>query len=65
MDALPFEDEALDVMWPEGAFYNVGLGKGIAAWKRYLSPGGLLVASEITWLTNFRPAEIQEHWHSE
>lgn len=65
MDDLPFADEELDVIWSEGAIYNIGFKKGAAEWRRFLKPGGLLVASEITWLTNSRPAALQEHWDSE
>jgi ubiquinone/menaquinone biosynthesis C-methylase UbiE len=57
MQRLPFEDEEFDVIWSEGAIYNIGFEKGIADWKRYLKPGGLLVASDMTWLTNSRPSE--------
>ena len=65
MEVLPFEDEEFDVIWSEGAIYNIGFGKGVADWKRYLKPGGLLIASEITWLTNSRPSELQDHWNNE
>lgn len=65
MDALPFADASLDVIWSEGAIYNVGFEWGISQWRRFLRPGGLLVASEITWLTADRPAEIQDHWENE
>ncbi len=65
MDNLPFETEAFDVIWSEGAIYNIGFARGVAEWKRYLKPGGLLIASEITWTTKARPAELQNHWESE
>ncbi|RFA32936.1 class I SAM-dependent methyltransferase [Alkalilimnicola ehrlichii] len=65
MEQLPFEYEEFDVIWSEGAIYNIGFEKGIADWKRYLKPGGLLIASEITWLTNSRPSELQDHWNNE
>jgi len=65
MDNLPFADRELDVIWSEGAIYNIGFEKGVAGWRRYLKPGGVLVASEITWITDSRPAELQEHWDSE
>ncbi|MEJ2491746.1 MAG: methyltransferase domain-containing protein, partial [Desulfuromonadales bacterium] len=65
MEELPFEDEQFDVIWSEGAIYNIGFNKGIADWRRYLKPGGLLVASEITWTTSSRPSELQSHWDSE
>jgi ubiquinone/menaquinone biosynthesis C-methylase UbiE len=30
MDDLPFADEELDVIWSEGAIYNIGFEKGVA-----------------------------------
>lgn len=65
MEQLPFDDEAFDVIWSEGAIYNIGFEKGVADWKRYLRPCGLLIASEITWITKSRPAELQNHWNNE
>ncbi|MGM0403919.1 MAG: class I SAM-dependent methyltransferase [Thermodesulfobacteriota bacterium] len=65
MDNLPFGDEEYDVVWSEGAIYNIGFEKGITDWNRYLKVGGRLVVSEITWITDSRPSEIQRHWESE
>jgi ubiquinone/menaquinone biosynthesis C-methylase UbiE len=65
MDNLPFADEELDVIWSEGAIYNIGFEKGVSGWRRYLKTGGLLVASEITWITDSRPTALQNHWDSE
>lgn len=65
MDCLPFDEEAYDVIWSEGAIYNMGFKNGINDWKRFLKPGGLLVVSEITWTTNNRPFEIEEYWAAE
>jgi ubiquinone/menaquinone biosynthesis C-methylase UbiE len=65
MDNLPFANEELDIIWSEGAIYNIGFEKGVAEWRRFLKAGGLLVASEITWLTDSRPTELQAHWDGE
>ncbi|MCF8474154.1 MAG: methyltransferase domain-containing protein [Emcibacter sp.] len=64
MDNLPFEDEEFDVIWSEGAIYNIGFKKGITYWKRFLKPGGLLAVSEITWTHATRPTELQQYWES-
>jgi SAM-dependent methyltransferase len=65
MDNLPFDEEGLDVIWSEGAIYNIGFEKGVVDWRRFLKAGGLLVASEITWITDSRPAELQNYWDGE
>lgn len=65
MDNLPFRDEAYDVIWSEGAIYNIGFEKGVKDWNRYLKAGGRLVVSEITWITASRPSELQKYWKSE
>jgi ubiquinone/menaquinone biosynthesis C-methylase UbiE len=65
MDNLPFDDEEYDVIWSEGAIYNIGFEKGIKEWKRFLKTGGLLIVSEITWISAIRPSELQEYWKNE
>jgi ubiquinone/menaquinone biosynthesis C-methylase UbiE len=65
MDNLPFAEEELDVIWSEGAIYNIGFEKGVSDWRRFLKTGGFLVASEITWITDSRPSELQDYWESE
>ncbi|MEE4249925.1 MAG: methyltransferase domain-containing protein [Alcanivoracaceae bacterium] len=65
MDALPFNEEEFDVIWSEGAIYNIGFQRGIVDWRRYLKPDGLLIVSEITWTTSSRPSELQSHWDRE
>ncbi|MDX9786945.1 MAG: methyltransferase domain-containing protein [Desulfobacterales bacterium] len=65
MEKLPLEEEEFDVIWSEGAIYNIGFKKGVVDWRRYLKPGGLLIASEITWITSARPQELQNHWNRE
>jgi cyclopropane fatty-acyl-phospholipid synthase-like methyltransferase len=65
MDALPFETEQWDVIWSEGAIYNLGFERGINMMRSFLKQGGILALSEITWLTQNRPEEIAEHWVQE
>lgn len=65
MDELPFAESEFDVLWSEGAIYNIGFEKGVSAWRRFLKPGGLLAVTEITWITGSRPSALQEHWERE
>jgi SAM-dependent methyltransferase len=65
MDALPFEAESFDLIWSEGAIYNLGFAAGIATWAPFLKAGGVLAVSEITWLRPDPPEEISSHWNAE
>ncbi len=65
MDALPFADGRFDLLWSEGAIYNMGFENGVKSWRRFLKPGGVLVASELTWTSASRPPELQAHWDRE
>ncbi len=63
MEELPFEQEEFDLIWSEGAIYNIGFERGLKEWRQFLKPGGYLVVSEASWFTNDRPAEIEEFWN--
>lgn len=65
MDDLPFNNEEFDIIWSEGAIYNIGFENGVKQWKNYLKTGGYLAVSEITWITNSRPREIKDFWKQE
>lgn len=64
MEALRFPGEYFDVIWSEGAIYNMGFRRGLAAWSAFLKPGGYLAVSEITWLTPDRPDEVRKYWEA-
>lgn len=65
MDALTFARASLDLIWSEGAIYNLGFRAGIEAWRPFLRTGGVLAVSEITWLRPDPPEEIRAHWNVE
>ncbi|MDR3057958.1 MAG: class I SAM-dependent methyltransferase, partial [Prevotella sp.] len=62
MDNLPFEHEELDLIWSEGAIYNIGFERGLNEWRKYLKTGGYIAISESSWFTDERPAEINNFW---
>lgn len=62
MDDLPFQNEELDLIWSEGAIYNIGFERGLNEWHKYLKTGGYIAVSEATWFTEERPAEINDFW---
>ncbi len=62
MDALTFQEEELDLIWSEGAIYNIGFEKGLTEWRKFLKTGGYIVVSEASWFTGERPEEIEKFW---
>lgn len=62
MFSLPFVEQSVDLIWSEGAIYIIGFERGLREWRKLLKPNGYLVVSELTWLTEERPAEIEAFW---
>jgi ubiquinone/menaquinone biosynthesis C-methylase UbiE len=62
MDNLPFQDEELDLIWSEGAIYNIGFERGLNEWRKFLKTGGYIAVTEASWFTAERPAEIEAFW---
>mgnify|MGYP006285414219 CR=1 FL=1 len=65
MDDLPFQNETLDLIWSEGAIYNIGFERGLNEWRKLLKTGGYIAVSEASWFTEKRPAEISKFWLDE
>jgi SAM-dependent methyltransferase len=62
MEQLPFQPGELDLIWSEGAIYNIGFERGIKEWRQFLKPGGYLAVTEASWFTTERPVEIDAFW---
>jgi SAM-dependent methyltransferase len=62
MDNLSFQNEELDLIWSEGAIYNIGFERGINEWRKFLKTGGFIAVSEASWFTEKRPDEIYRFW---
>ena len=65
MESLPFRAERFDLVWSEGALYNVGLARGLEVCREVLKPGGCLAATEVVWLEDAPPAEARAWWETE
>lgn len=60
MDQLPFQEGELDLIWSEGAIYNIGFERGLNEWRKFLKKGGYVAVTEVSWFTDERPAEIND-----
>ncbi|MCU0311134.1 MAG: class I SAM-dependent methyltransferase [Acidimicrobiales bacterium] len=54
-----------DLIWCEGAIYNLGVTEALRGWRPLLAPGGTVAFTEPVWLTEAPPDEIRDWWSSE
>lgn len=62
MDNLTFKSGELDLIWSEGAIYNIGFERGLSYWNKFLKPGAYVAVTEASWFTEERPEEINKFW---
>ena len=65
MRSLDFPDAAFDLIWCEGAIYNMGVEAGLRGWHRLLRPGGHVALTEMCWRKPAPPAECAAFWSRE
>ena len=57
-----FNKNAANLIWSEGAIYNIGFERGMNEWNRFLKKNGFIAVTEVSWFTPERPAEIEDFW---
>lgn len=62
MGALDWPPGSVDLIWSEGAVYNLGFERGLGLWRPLLSNGGIAVVSELSWFTDEPPGPASEYW---
>jgi trans-aconitate methyltransferase len=64
MKDIPSVFPHIDLLWSEGAAYNIGFANALATWAPALTAGGLAVVSELSWLTEQAPEAVREFFRS-
>lgn len=59
---MEFSQASFDVIWSEGALYNLGFKNGLRRIKPFVRPGGYVAISEVVWLKPEPPAPLVEYW---
>ena len=62
MRQMDFAPDSFDVVWSEGAIYNLGFENGLGTIRRLVRPGGHVAVSEAVWLKPDPPAPVLEFW---
>ncbi len=65
MQDLPFDDASFDVIWSEASAYIMGVAKAFEAWRPLLKDGGVMVVSDLVWLTDSPSDEARAFWQEE
>ncbi|MEM8961245.1 MAG: class I SAM-dependent methyltransferase [Acidobacteriota bacterium] len=56
---------SFDLIWSEGALYNIGLEKALEVCHGLLRPGGYVAFTDAVWLTEDPPAELKAGFDEE
>jgi len=65
MEDMKFSDSSFDVIWSEGALYQMGFINGLKKCSTLLKPSGYLVVTEAVYFSDERPSEVVEFWQDE
>ena len=65
MCELGLPEGSFDLIWSEGALYSMGFREGLAMCHPLLVPGGMLAASELSWLQPDPPAKCRQFFANE
>jgi SAM-dependent methyltransferase len=56
---LELPQENYDLVWSEGALYNIGIGNALSVCRGLLRPGGFLAFSDAVWRKEDPPPEVK------
>lgn len=65
MTELPFNNASFDLLWAEGSAYIMGVTQALSQWKPLLDEDGILMISDLVWLTDTPNEEAIEFWKHE
>lgn len=64
MKDIPAVFREIDLLWSEGAAYNIGFGNALATWASALAADGYAVVSELCWLDRPAPDCVREFFRA-
>jgi SAM-dependent methyltransferase len=64
MKDIPGVFPKIDLLWAEGAAYNIGFANALAIWAKAIRPDGFAVVSELCWLCDKIPDAVREFFRS-
>jgi ubiquinone/menaquinone biosynthesis C-methylase UbiE len=65
MTELPFQAKSVDAIWAEGCVYIMGMENALKQWKPLLKDHGVLMISDLVWLTDSPDEETKQFWQAD
>lgn len=59
---LPLVPGSVDLLWSEGAAYNLTFAGALDKWRPLLAPSGIAVISELSWFADDIPDKPRRYW---
>jgi hypothetical protein len=64
MAKLDWSVGSVDLLWSEGAAYNLGFEQALKIWRPLLSNNAIAVISEMSWFTDDLPEPAVAYWQN-
>ena len=64
MKDIPSVFPTIDLLWAEGAAYNIGFANALHTWAQAIGPNGFAVVTELCWLREKIPDAVKEFFRS-
>ncbi len=64
MKDIPESFPRIDLLWSEGAAYNIGFSNALNIWSHAIRKGGIAVVSELSWLREQVPDAVREYFRA-
>jgi SAM-dependent methyltransferase len=64
MKDIPSVFPIIDLLWAEGAAYNIGFANALTTWAKAIRPHGFAVVSELCWLCDKIPDAVKKFFES-
>jgi len=65
MGKLSFPGNYFDLIWSEGAIYNIGFKTGLKKFRNFLKQSAFMVITELLWMKSNPPEALTEFWQQE
>ena len=63
MKDIPDVFQRIDLLWSEGAAYNMGFSNALATWAPAINPEGFAVVSEMSWVREQIPDKVRSSFY--